>query len=204
MKQLWTTLEFNVKMIEPYYILSKGNARPEITLTLDYQGTPYGLLPIAALLRGHYLVALVGLGSVLGDLLTVTASSLSLTNETYRSFISSSPSPLLLSFFLFSQLPWYMQGAGTHSYPPAVNHRFYSRIHSSSRMLDDFIDTERYTNSQMEAMLVSKNKRYGLGWFKGRDKRPHCTVDEEPMLSKYVHGVSYIHAQAPWEENIGF
>lgn len=69
-----------------------------------------------------------------------------------------------------------------------------------SRMLEDFDGTERFTNAQMEAMLVAKNKRYGLGWVKGLDQRPHCAVDEEPMLSRYVHGVSYIKARAPWED----
>ncbi|MCH1932974.1 DUF3433 domain-containing protein, partial [Shewanella sp. A25] len=43
-KPLWTTLEFAVKMLEPFYIRSRGNARPEMTLTLDYPGMPYGLL----------------------------------------------------------------------------------------------------------------------------------------------------------------
>lgn len=63
-------------------------------------------------------------------------------------------------------------------------------------MLDDFVNTERFGSDQMRSMLVSKNKRYGLGWFRGRDGKLHCGVDEEPMLSRYVHGVSYQDAQA--------
>jgi hypothetical protein len=74
----------------------------------------------------------------------------------------------------------------------------------ASNMLDDFIDTERYTNKQMEAMLKSKldanrrPKRYGLGWFRGRDGIYHCAIDEEPMRSKYVHGKPYSLAREPW------
>lgn len=203
-KQLWTTLEFAVKMLEPFYILSRGNARPEMTLTLDYQGTPYGLLPIKALLNRHYLVALVGLGSVMGDILTVTASSLSLNNETFKSFISSSSiSVVITALLIFSATLVYTRRR--HPFlprQPSTIASILAFIHQS-RMLDDFVGTERYTNREMEAMLVAKNKRYGLGWFKGRDKRPHCAIDEEPMLSHYVHGVSYIRARAPWEEDFG-
>lgn len=203
-KQLWTTLEFSVKMLEPFYILSRGNARPELTLTLDYQGTPYGLLPIQALLNRHYLVALVGLGSVMGDILTVTASSLSLNNETVESFICSSTlSIIITALLIFSATLVYMRRR--HPFlprQPSTIASILAFIHQS-RMLDDFGGTERYTNREMEAMLIAKNKRYGLGWFKGRDKRPHCAVDEEPMLSTYVHGVSYIRARAPWEEDVG-
>ncbi|KAL2008159.1 hypothetical protein VTN00DRAFT_8141 [Thermoascus crustaceus] len=203
-KQLWTNLEFSVKMLEPFYILSRGNARPELTLTLDYQGTPYGLLPIKALLNGHYLVALVGLGSVMCDILTVTASSLSLNNETVESFICSSTlSIIITAFLILSATLVYMRRR--HPFlprQPSTIASILAFIHQS-RMLDDFGGTECYTNREMEAMLIAKNKRYGLGWFKGRDKRPHCAVDEEPMLSTYVHGVSYIRARAPWEDDVG-
>ena len=74
----------------------------------------------------------------------------------------------------------------------------------ASNMLDDFIDTERFTNKQMETMLKSKRdangrpKRYGLGWFRGRDGIFHCAIDEEPMRSKYVHGKPYSLAHEPW------
>ena len=66
-------------------------------------------------------------------------------------------------------------------------------------MLDDFIGTEHLSNRDMENRLKGFNKRYSLGWFKGRDGKVHCAIDEEPMRSKYVHGVSYREAQAPWE-----
>ncbi|GAD96773.1 conserved hypothetical protein [Paecilomyces variotii No. 5] len=203
-KQLWSTLEFSVRMLEPFYVLSRGNARPELTLTLDYKGTPYGLLPFQAFFNRHYLVALLGLGSVLGDILTVTASSLYLKDETPRSFVvSSTLSIIITAFLIFSASLVLVQRR--HAFLPREPSTIASILAFifQSRMLDDFIGTERFSNSEMEAMLIAKNKRYGLGWFKGRDKKPHCAVDEEPMLSRYVHGVSYIRAQAPWEQDIG-
>jgi hypothetical protein len=203
-KQLWTTLEFAVKMLEPYYVLSRGNARPELTLTLDYQGIPYGVLPIQAMLNQHYLVALVGVGSILGDVLTVTASSLSLQEETVQSFIASSTLSTLITAFLICSgtLIWARRRHPFLPRQPSTIASILAFIHHS-RMLDDFVATERFSNDEMRAMLVKRNKRYGLGWFRGRDGKPHCGVDEEPMLSEYVHGVSYIRAQAPWEDNIG-
>ncbi|OJJ36572.1 hypothetical protein ASPWEDRAFT_50034 [Aspergillus wentii DTO 134E9] len=203
-KQIWATLEFNVKMLEPFYTLSKGNAHPEQTLTLDYQGTPYGLLPCKALLNRHYLVALIGIGSILGDILTITFSSLSLASETPSSFYSSSIlSTTIVSIMIFSAFIAFLRRRRPFMpRQPSTIASILAFIHQS-RMLDDFVDTELYTHSQMQDMLIRKGKTYGLGWFRGRDNRPHCAIDQEPMLSRYRHGVSYIRAQAPWEENIG-
>ncbi|RHZ62984.1 DUF3433 domain-containing protein [Aspergillus thermomutatus] len=206
-KQLWSTLEFGLKMLQPFHTLAHGRARPDQTLTLDYQGTPYGVLVLQALLNKHYLVALVGTGSILADILTVTLSSLSLNarSETPRSVLSS----LILSIAIVAVLivsallvfvryrrPFMPRQPNTIASILAFVHQ--------SRMLDDFVGTERFSNAEMAEMLVSRNKRYGLGWFKGRDERPHCAIDEEPMLSRYVHGVSYLRARAPWEEDVGF
>lgn len=202
-KQLWTTLESAVKMLEPFYVLSRGNARPEVTLTLDYQGIPYGVLPVRALLNRHYLVALVGVGSILGDVLTVTAASLSLHDETVESFIASSSLSTIITAFLVcaGAATWARRRHPFLPRQPSTIASILAFIHQS-RMLDDFVGTERYSSDEMRAMLVARGKRYGLGWFRGRDKKPHCGVDEEPMLSQYVHGVSYRRAQAPWEEDV--
>ncbi|KAJ9293014.1 hypothetical protein DTO271G3_8149 [Paecilomyces variotii] len=202
-KQFWSTLEFSIRMLEPFYILSRGNARPELTLTLDYKGTPYGLLPFQAFFNRHYLVALLGLGSIMGDILTVTASSLYLKDETPRSFIVSSTLSIIITTFLILSASLVLIQR-RHAFLPRQPSTIASILAFiyQSRMLYDFVGTERFSNSEMEAVLVAKNKRYGLGWFKGRDKKPHCAVDEEPMLSRYVHGVSYIRAQAPWEEGV--
>lgn len=225
-KQVWTTLEFAVRAIEPFYVLSKGNARPQATLTLDYRGTPYGILPFLALRNKHFIVALVGFGSVLGDILTVTVSSFSingneLTNpnsylkdnkktrfseisvedQTFVSFWTSiALSIAILLFLIISASLIYARRR--HAFlprqPPTIA-SVLAFIHQSN-MLDDFVDTERLNNREMEKRLAAKGKRYGLGWFRGRDGKPHCAVDQEPMLSKYAHGMSYIRATAPWED----
>lgn len=220
-KMLWTTFESDVRLMEPFYILSKGQAPPQMSLTLDYQGTVYGWIPIKASLNGHYLVALVGLCSVLLDILTVTVSSFSVNSavflhgsnrdnvsnqdQTFTSFWSSVMlSIAILSFSIIAAALVYTRRR--HPFLPREPSTIAAVLAFifASNMLDDFIDTERYTNKQMEAMLKSKvdangsPKRYGLGWFKGRDGIFHCAVDEEPMTSKYVHGKPYNLAREPW------
>ncbi|PGH04878.1 hypothetical protein AJ79_06963 [Helicocarpus griseus UAMH5409] len=223
-KQFWAMFEFAVRAIEPFYVLSKGNATPQVTLTLDYRGTPYGLLPFQALRNRHYIVALAGFGSMLGDILTVTVSSfsvngndlirrsngsdhhqsllrISVEDQTFLSFWTSvGLSFAILLFLIFSATLIYTRRR--HPFLPRQPSTIASVLGFiyQSRMLDDFVNTERLDNWQMEERLKATGKRYGLGWFKGRDGRPHCAVDEEPMLSQYVHGASYIKATAPWED----
>lgn len=202
-KQLWATLEFNVKMMEPFHTLTKGNARPDQTLTLDYQGTPYGLILFKSLRNRHWLVALVGFGAILSDLLTVTFSSLAVKTETRHSFYSSSilSMAIVLFMILSAVIIFIRRRRPFMPRQPSTIASILAFIHQS-RMLDDFNGTELYNNRQMTEMLVAKGKRYGLGWFRGRDERPHCAIDQEPMLSRFVFGVSYRRARAPWEENV--
>jgi hypothetical protein len=75
-KLTWGSIESDLKMMEPFYILSKRYAPPK-TLTLDYTSLAFGLMPIQALLNGHILMFLVGLGSVLAEILTVCVTSFS-------------------------------------------------------------------------------------------------------------------------------
>lgn len=224
-KQIWTTLEFSVRMIEPFYVLSNGNARPQETLTLDYKGVPYGWVALKALINRHFVVSLACFGSILADVLTVTVSSFSVDSDeiispshgdsdgfmnpiavssgeqTLRSFWASVA--LSLSIILFLVLSASLIYARRrHAFLPREPSTIASILAFiyQSRMLYDFVNTERLSNDEMRDMLIKKGKKYGLGWFKGRDGKPHCAVDEEPMLSRYVHGVSYIRATAPWED----
>lgn len=82
-KLLWNTMNCDVRMLEPFYILSQRRA-PAKTLTLNYSGTNPLYLPFKALFNRHYLVALVALGSLLTEVLTVCVSSISVDG---RSFI---------------------------------------------------------------------------------------------------------------------
>jgi len=66
-------------------------------------------------------------------------------------------------------------------------------IHQSN-MLIDFVDTELMDSAQMTRHLEKlrdkkgQEKRYGLGWFNGRDSQDHCGIDQEELLSRYEHG----------------
>ena len=213
LKLLFTTFEADVRLMEPFYQLSLGKARPENSLTLDYQATVYGWMPIRAALNRHWLVMLVGLASVALDILTVTVGSFSVDShaflhnpsgkdvsnqdETFVSFVASlTLSVVILVFVIFTtSFVYYRRHHPFLPREPSTIAAVLAFIYASN-MLTDFIDTERLTNAQMEARLKALNKRYGLGWFRGRDGEIHCAIDEEPMKSKYVHGKPYTMAQA--------
>lgn len=72
-------------------------------------------------------------------------------------------------------------------------------IHQS-RMLYDFVGTAKFGNARMARWLGGLGKTYGLGWFRGRDGRSHCGVDEEELLSGFKAGYDYSRATKPWEE----
>ncbi|KAI6752716.1 hypothetical protein HG530_013468 [Fusarium avenaceum] len=75
LKLCWGAMETSVRMMEPYYILSKRHAHSK-TLTLDYTALPFAYMPLQALLNGHFLVFLVGFGSVMAESLTILVTSL--------------------------------------------------------------------------------------------------------------------------------
>ncbi|KAK5242920.1 hypothetical protein LTR20_007080 [Exophiala xenobiotica] len=211
LKLLFSTFESDVRLMEPFYRLSKGNAKPENSLTLDYQGII--LVPLEALWNRHYLPALVGVASISLDVLTVTVSSLvnseyfmhfsnysedgSSGDDTYVSLWASLVlSLLILVFVIFTTCLVYLRRR--HPFlprEPSTIAAVLAFIYSSN-MLTDFIGTERLNNEVMETRLRNIGKRYALGWFKGRDGQIHCAIDEEPVRSRYVHGKPYTMAQA--------
>ncbi|KAH8670870.1 hypothetical protein BX600DRAFT_509605 [Xylariales sp. PMI_506] len=71
----WGGLETSIRMMEPYYILSKRHAPPKI-LTLDYTAMPFAWVAVRGLLNRHWLVFLVGFGTVLTETLTIFVTSL--------------------------------------------------------------------------------------------------------------------------------
>ncbi|UQC85114.1 uncharacterized protein CLUP02_10610 [Colletotrichum lupini] len=71
----WGGLETDMRMMEPYYILSKRHS-PSKTLTLDYTAMPFALMPFHAFLNAHTLMFLVGFGSMMAEVLTVLLTSL--------------------------------------------------------------------------------------------------------------------------------
>ncbi|KAK6854536.1 hypothetical protein PG995_009629 [Apiospora arundinis] len=74
-KLAWGSLETSIRMMEPYYILSKRHA-PAKTLTLDYTAMPFAWVALAAFVNRHWMVFLVGFGTVLAETLTILMTSL--------------------------------------------------------------------------------------------------------------------------------
>ncbi len=212
-KLLWSCLDINVRVIEPYYILSRRHAPPR-TLTIDYTGTVPGYLSIKAMFSKHYLVALVGLGSILSEVLTVCATSFSVdgrtfisghaddsgsdgrtrysSTETFRSFWISFAISLSILIYLIANAAL-VYARRRHKFlprQPGSISDVLAYIHQS-RMLNDFVDTERYDGPTMTRHLEKLGKTYALGWFNGRDGMDHCGVDQEPILAVYKHGVDW-------------
>jgi len=81
---VWNTMECDVRLSEPYFILSNRHA-PPATLTMDWTGTIPLWMPIKAVTTGHWLLALVGLGAVMTQVLTVCVSSFSVDGSRFIS-----------------------------------------------------------------------------------------------------------------------
>ncbi|KAK0752485.1 hypothetical protein B0T18DRAFT_404954 [Schizothecium vesticola] len=222
----WGGLETDVRMIEPYYILSRRHAPPK-TLTLDYTAMPFGWVAIQGLLNRHFVVFAVGFGTVLTEILTIVVTSLA--NVEGRAFITASPPAppgtrpsrrdinagpetprsfwVLFSFALF--ILAYMAVVAGVVYvrrrrvflprQPNTMASVLAYIHQS-KMLYHFVGTAKLGNAEMAAHLEGVGKTYGLGWFRGRDGQSHCGVDEEELVSGYKFGYDYSRATKPWEE----
>ncbi|KAF1959497.1 hypothetical protein CC80DRAFT_489628 [Byssothecium circinans] len=215
-KVLWSTINCDVRMAEPFVILARGQA-PAKVLTLDYTGTNPIFLPFQAFINKHYLVALVGLGSILSEVLTVCVSGFSVdgtkfiaghsgedtkdgddaldranTEETFTSFWTSFVLSIAILMFLITlAITVYLKRS--HKFMPrqvGTMASVLAFIHQS-KMLVNFVDTEELTSSQMTKHLERKGKTYGLGWFSGRDGDDHCGIDEEPLLAPYKYGVDW-------------
>lgn len=232
-KLAWGTLETDVRMIEPFYILSKRHASPRV-LTLDYTAMPFGWMPIRAFLNRHFLICMVGLGSVLAEVLTVcatsfgnvsgidfarrpptpptppssilslreTGSSIDAGEETYVSFWVSLALALAILTFL-CLVATFVYCRRRHPFLPRQPNTIASIlafIHQS-KMLYDFVGTEKMNNDEMVTRIVGIGKTYGLGWFLGRDGLKHCGVDEEELVGNYKHGDDARKASMPWTTN---
>ncbi len=76
LKMSWASIDTDIRMMEPYYILSRRHA-PARTLTLDYTAMPFAVRAFRALFNRHWMVFLVGWGSIMAEGLTVFVTSLS-------------------------------------------------------------------------------------------------------------------------------
>ena len=221
LKLAWTSMETSVRMMEPFYILSRRHAHSKI-LTLDYTALPFGYMPIQALLNGHFLVFLVGFGSIMVEFLTILVTGLAsvdgegfLANydknsqanpdinsgqETRRSFYTSLglASFILMYMFIVTVTVFLRRRHPFLPRQPCTIASILAFIHQS-KMLYDFVGTEKYTTAEMRGKL-DDGKTYGLGWFEGRDGSTHCGVDREELLTKYTHGIDFTRASKPWNQ----
>ncbi|KAH6899889.1 hypothetical protein B0T10DRAFT_469044 [Thelonectria olida] len=221
LKMSWGAMETAVRVMEPYYILSKRHA-PSKTLTLDYTALPFAYMPIRALLNGHFLVFLVGFGTMMAEFLTIMVTSLATVEgqdfivglgfgskkaekdasrmdsgqETVVSFYVSLclTSFVLIYMTIVASVVFFRRRHPFLPRQPNTISSILAFIHQS-KMLYNFVGTAKLTNSEMVKRL-DDGKTYGLGWFKGRDGQTHCGVDQEELISSYKHGAA-VHTD-PW------
>lgn len=216
-KLLWNSLDSDIRLLEPFYWLSCRHAPPRI-LTLDYTGTVPGWVVIKSAMNKHFIVAAVGLGSIMCEVLTVTVSSFTVdgrqffpdhdsssssslddeddarnrlnSGETYKSFwISFALSEVILVLLCIMAAITYARRR--HKFlprEPGTIASVLAYIHQSN-MLKDFVDTEKLDSRAMTAHLEKLGKTYALGWFVGRDGLDHCGIDAEEMWGRYQYGV---------------
>lgn len=228
-KLAWGALDTTTRLMEPYFQLSRRRHAPPATLTLDYLALPaFAGVAVRALRNRHWLVAAVAVGSVLTELLTVLVSSLATVEGRAFTFAGGGSSgsgsssgegsdageETVHSFFaslgLATAILLYMAGVTGVVYVrrrvpfvprlPNTIASVLAFIHQS-KMLYDFVGTEKYSHARMVGFLTDTGKTYGLGWFEGRDGRVHCGVDEEELRNSYRHGVDYSRSNLPWVEN---
>ncbi|KAF7537084.1 hypothetical protein G7Z17_g12922 [Cylindrodendrum hubeiense] len=225
LKMSWGAMETAVRVMEPYYILSKRHA-PSKTLTLDYTALPFGYMPLRALMNGHILVFFVGFGTVMAEFLTIMVTSLATVEgqdfiisfgmdkdsewekkqkkvnsgqETVLSFYTSLGLTLfvLLYMMIVASIVFFRRRHAFLPRQPNTIASILAFIHQS-KMLYNFVGTAKLNNAQMVKKL-DDGKTYGLGWFKGRDGQTHCGVDQEELISSYKHGINYSEGTKPWE-----
>ncbi|KAI1738900.1 hypothetical protein F4680DRAFT_423296 [Xylaria scruposa] len=218
----WGSLETSIRMLEPYYILAGRHAPPK-TLTLDYTAMPFAVVALRALFNRHWIVFLVGWGTILVEGLTVFATGLAQVegkdfldlveddsgnvlnqglgagSETVRSFIIT----LALTVFILLYIcvvATFVFVRRRHPFLPRQPNSIASVLAfmHQSKMLYDFVGTTKFTNTQMRDKLEELGKTYGLGWFNGRDGQTHCGVDEEELTGNYKHGIDYSQGNLPW------
>ncbi|KAI8953473.1 hypothetical protein F4801DRAFT_116816 [Xylaria longipes] len=218
----WGSLETSLRMLEPYYILAKRHA-PAKALALDYTAMPFAVVAVRALFNRHWIVFLVGWGTILVEGLTIFATSLAQIegkdfldlveddshnvlnqeigsgSETVRSFIVTLALTvfILLYICIVASIVFVRR---RHPFLPRQPNTIASVLAfmHQSKMLYSFVGTTKLTNAQMREKLEKLDNTYGLGWFNGRDGQMHCGVDAEELTGNYKHGVDYSQGNMPW------
>lgn len=229
LKLSWNSLETAVRMMEPYYILSKRHAASKV-LTLDYSALPFGYMPIRALFNGHGLMFLMGFGTIMAEFLTILVTGLATVDG--REFMvndymnsddededgepedkpGTSGQETVLSFYVSFGLSifilLYMCTVASivffrrrHPFLPRQPNTIASVLAfiHQSKMVYNFVGTTKMSSSEM-AKRLDDGTTYGLGWFAGRDGQVHCGVDQEELMNGYKHGVDASQGNQPWNQ----
>lgn len=222
-KLAWGAIDTTMRIMEPFYILYRRHAPPK-TLTLDYNAMAFGWVAIAALFNRHYLVFAVGLGTIMTEILTVLVTSLVTVDGRAFASIGNKPGSdhedldageetvhsFWISLAFTTAILFYMGVVATLVFvrrrkpflprQPNTIASVLGYIHQS-KMLYDFVGTEKKSNVEMRDYLSRVGRTYGLGWFEGRDGRTHCGVDQEELSASYRHGIDFSRSNMPWVEN---
>lgn len=189
-KSIWELLEKEMRVLEPFWILWNRNA-PSSVLTLDYSSTIPGFIVIKALTERHWLLAWVTFVTLLIEVLTVVLGSLD-TQGGEESTLSSRVSFILgiLIFAVVLLTGWLVLHQRSQPFlprQPGTISSVLAFIHQS-QMLIDFDGTAQQTTLERKRKLDRLGKRYGFGWYLGRDGKRHLGIDFEPLIAKYEFG----------------
>jgi hypothetical protein len=227
LKMSWNSLETAVRMMEPYYILSRRHAHSK-TLTLDYTALPFGYMPLRALLNRHAIMFLAGFGTIMAEFLTILVTGLATVDgrefllprtsagddsddsdkeamyainsgqETVMSFYMSFGLVMFILLYMFTVAATVFFRR-RHPFLPRQPNTIASVLAfiHQSNMLYTFVGTAKLSNAEM-AKRLDDGTTYGLGWFVGRDGQVHCGVDKEELMSNYKHGVDASQGTQPW------
>ncbi|KAL7272061.1 hypothetical protein RUND412_005143 [Rhizina undulata] len=189
-KSLWEIVEKDMRMLEPFWELWQLNADPGV-LTLDYSATIPGIVIGKALSKRHFLLAWVCCVSLLVEVLTVVMGSLDASGgeESDLSWKISFGLAILILLTTFATQFLVLRYRGRAFLPrqPGTISSVLAFIHQS-KMLVDFEGTEEQSTAERKTKLRKAGKRYGFGWFRGRDGAMHCGIDEGPV-EKFSFGV---------------
>ncbi len=207
-KMLWSQLDSNVRLTEPFYHLLRGNAL-SMNLTIDYTGNMPWLLPMSAFRRRHYTLATIAIHTVLLDVLTVCLASLGVNGhiffhrtavaptasivrgnaETFKSFwVSYVISTCIIASLCATLILVWLQRRDIvlPRRPGSIGFVLLSCCRGN--WLTDLIDCETLNRQAMLTRLENIGKRYAMGWFKGHHGTICFGIDEEPLAQRWRYG----------------
>ncbi|TGZ82504.1 hypothetical protein EX30DRAFT_370589 [Ascodesmis nigricans] len=186
-KTVWELVEKDLRMLEPWWILYRRYA-PSTVLTLDYTATIPGAIVIKALMNRHMLLAWVTTVTLMIEVLTVVLGSLD-TEGGEESVLSSTLSfalAIVILVILMSTcfLVIHQRGKAFLPRQPGTISSVLAFIYMS-HWITELDGTENKSTAERQAKLAKTGKKYGFGWYRGRDGKRHLGVEHEQLLEDY-------------------